>query len=279
MEAKPKNKSAPLFEKAVVAWMKYDPFVALAVQNDNLVRRDIMLNLLGAEVASRHFGAFPPRRPGDGPIYPETVRNEILAALHDPNKRTRLIAKLIFWATDPRINNRNDKSHLTRMQITSDLLGPIWFNATLKQEETIILGLKFLLAGKPTAGGSRGEQSYIVRKNLLMKVIDLLIQNQKFIINKTIKETEEKMRVHLLRQIQQLQGEKHTTPVFDSETRLKTHKLVKEKFPLRHDIVKQLEEIVAFFVACNSPYLRAIAKDGLAKLKEIRHPFTLTAKD
>lgn len=268
-----------MFEKAVAAWMKYDPFVALAVQNDNLVRRDIMLNLLGSEAASRHFGAFPPRRPGAGPIYPETVRNEIMSALHDPNKRTKLIAKLIFWATDPGVNNRNDKSHLTRLQITSDLLGPIFFNATPKQEETVIIGLKYLLAGKPTGSGAGGEQSYIVRKNLLLKVIDLLIQNQKFIINKAIKETEEKMRVHLLRQIQELRGEKHTTPVFDSDLHLKTQKLVKEKFPLPRETVKQLEEIVDFFVSGNSPYLRAIAKDGLAKIKEIRRPLTLTAKD
>lgn len=276
MESKAKKSKAPLFEKAVVAWMKYDPFVALVVGNDHRVRRDVMLNLLGREAAIRHFGAFPQLSPEDGPIFPETVRNAVTSSLGDPKQRSRLIAELIYWATDPGINNRYIKSHLTRLQIVSDLLGPVFFNATPKQEEAIMMGLKYMLAKKPTTIAVPGEQSYTVLEEMLCRVIELLVHNQKVIINKAISEAEEKMRIHLLRQIQELRGEKHTTPTFSSDLITRTQKLIKEKFPLRQATVKHLEEILDFYLSCKWSELQAIAKDGITTIREIRKPLTLT---
>ena len=276
MKAGPKTEKAPLFEKAVVAWMKHDPLVAIVVHNDDRIRRDVMLNLLGQKAVARHFGEFPQLKSEDGPIFPETVRNEIAPSLHDPKKRTVMIGKLIYWATDIGINNRYINSHLTRQQIVSDLLGPVFFNATPKQEETIMMGLKYMLVHKKTTIGVAGEQSYVVLQEMLSRVIELLVHNQRVIVNNAVSEAEQKMRVHLLRQIQDLRGEKHTAPVFAAELKTRAQKLMKEKFPLKAGTVGHLEEILQFFSTSKLPELQSIAKDGTTTIREIRKPLILT---
>lgn len=271
------KKKNPIFEKAVAAWLKYDPFVNLVVRSDDRTRRDVMLNLLGPGAAIRHFGKFPQLKPEAGPIYPETVRNTVDASVQDPKKRSMLIKKLIFWASNPGVNNRYLDSHRTRVQIVSSLLGQVFFNSTPIQEDMTLKGLQYLLADKPAIKVA-GEKSYEVNEMLLTRVIDLLVHNQKAILNKAISEVEEKMRVHLLRQIQDLRGVRHAIPAFE-DTKFTYRQIPKEKFPLRHETSRQLEEILEFYEESEWPELRARAKEADKTIREIRKPLTLTSQN
>lgn len=279
MKKNKKKAKLPLFEKAVASWLRYDPFVKVAVRNADEIRRDVMLNILGKSAAIRHFGKFPPRRPDYGPIYPSQVRETTEEALKNLKRRTQLIKKMIFWATDPGVNDRYIKSHLTRIQIVSSLLGPIFIHATVEQEKLILDGLKYMLAQKQTVLDVRGEQSFEVHEAVLEKVSDLLIHNQKVIISKAIGEAEEKMRVHLLKQIQELKGKKQTAIYSVPEMQgLARHKIVKEKFPLRKETVKQLEDILRFYMESKWPRLRLSVKQSYDVIRKIRRPLTLTSE-
>lgn len=278
MKKKHKQKK-PILEKAFVAWLKYDPFVSIIVRKDDVSRRNVMLNLLGKDAAQRHFGKFPTKKPKYGPIYPETVRIAVNESIQDAQKRDELITKLIFWATDSEINNIYIKSHLTRIQIITSLLGPIFFHATAKQEKNLLKGIKFMLVKKQTSIGLHGEQSYYVHEVLLNRIGDILVHNQKVIINKAVREAEEKMRVHLLRQIQELRGEKHTSSIYNLDLKTKINRIVKEKFPLKKESTKHLEEMLKFYTKCQWPELQAKAIASQNKVLEIRKPLTLTSPD
>lgn len=276
---KNKKQKSTLTEKAFITWLRYDPLVSVIVGNDDRIRRDVMLNLLGTKATQRHFGQFPPRKPEEGPIYPSTVREAIEKSLQDGKKRSKLIKDLVFWATDPATNNHYIKSHLTRKQIVTSLLGPLFFHATANQEESILKGLKYMLVKKQTAIGVPGEQSFEVNHLLLDRITDILIHNQKVIINKAVTEAEEKMRVHLLRQIQNLRGEKLTTPYLSKSLKTSLKKIVKEKFPLSEQSVKHFEEMLEFYTHSKWPELAHRAHVAKEKIVEIRKPLTLTAQD
>jgi len=276
---KNKKKTVKFLEKAIVAWLKYDPLISIVVKNDDEVRRDVMLNLLGPKAAVEHFGKFPPRKPGMGTIYPQTVREVVNQSLNDSKERTELIKKLVYWATDPEINGLYIDSHLSRIQIVNSLLGPIFFNSNANQEDLICKGLKYLLVKKQTSIGKPGEQSYEVHDVLLGKIIEILVHNQKVIINKAVKEAEEKMRVHLLRQIQELRGERATTVTYGLDLKVKVSKIVKEKFPLRSETVQHFEEMLEFYAHSSWPTFSIEAQDAKKKLLEIRKPLTLTSEE
>jgi hypothetical protein len=279
MKKKKKKIKTPILEKAVAAWLKYDPFVKIAVRNDDEVRRDVMLNLLGSESAIRHFGKFPPRKHNYGPILPQMVREAADEALKNPEKRTHLIKKMIYWATDPGVNNRYIKSYLTRIQIITSLLGPLFIHADAGQEDLILNGLKYMLVRKTTALDDRGEQSFQVHEAVLDRVAELLIHNQKVIIGKAIAETEEKMRVHLLKQIQEIKGKKTSTIYSIPELQSTIgQQIIKEKFPLRKRAVNHLEEILEFYLEGNFPELRMKAEESYDLIREIRKPLTLTSE-
>lgn len=274
-----KKEKRVFFEKAVVTWLQYDPFVKIVIGKSDRMRRDIMLNLLGSEVAAKHFGDFPPLKPQHGPIFPQIVRDQVDKNLQDAKKRSQLIKKLIYWATDPNINNRYSESHQTRIQIISSLLGPIFFHSDPKQENMILAGLKFMLSEKKAKINIPGEQSLEVHEMLLDKIIDLLVHNQKVIINKAMSEAEDKMKVNLLRQIQELKGDKHTPAYTMLDKRIKRRKIIKEKFPLRHDITKELLEILEFYENSKWFELKSRAKLAHDTIREIRKPLTLTDQE
>lgn len=269
-------KKSLLVERLVATWLKYDPFVRLVVRNEHESRRDVMLNLLGPQAARRHFGQFPPKIAGQGVIFPSTVRKVVARSINDPQSRLQLILKLIHWATDPYINNRYIKSHLTRMQIVRSLLGTVFFRASHDEEQEIMKGLQYLLTKKNPLTGDQGEQSNEVLSLLLDRVSDLLVYNQRVIVTKAISEAEEHMRAGLLRQIQNLGGEKHTSPFFWPEmSKTRGHEL-REKFPLPQDTSRLMEDILVFFTVCNRPDLAERALTTAKTLDDIRHPLTLT---
>jgi len=279
-KANKKAGKASVVDKAFAAWLKYDPLVSAVVKNDDNTRRDIMLNILGTQAAMRHFGKFPPRKAYEGPIFPDLVRREVEASIDDQAKRTRLVKTLIRWATDPQVNNRYIRSHLTRIQIVRSLLGPVFFNATKSQEDLLLKGLKFMIAKKMTVIGELGEQSADVHDVLLERVSEILIHNQKVIIKKAVSEAEEKMRVHLMRQIQEMRGEKHASSFVSSDLKNKVRYIVKEKFPLSPEAVRHLEDMLEFYLNQDKwPYLSELALNAQEKILELRKPLTLTARD
>ncbi|MCH7951871.1 hypothetical protein IH980_03990 [Patescibacteria group bacterium] len=268
-----------ILEKVVASWLKYDPLISVVVKNDEHMRRDVMLNLIGPGAAARHFGKFKALKPEDGPIYPNLVREAVDGAINNTGERKKLIKKLVFWATDPGVNNRYIKSHLTRIQIVMSLLGPIFFRASAKEDDLILKGLKYMAAQKPTTIGIPGERSLEVHEVLLTRVIDMLMHNQKVIISKTMSEAEEKMRVQLMRQVQELRGKKYSTPLFVSDLKATRQQWVKEKFPLRQDSVSHLEDLLRFYSHCTWPELQFKATQATQKIREMRKPFTLTSQD
>lgn len=268
-----------LYERLVASWLKHDPFVSLVVKNDDRTRRDIMLNIVGPQAAMIHFGKFPPRTVEEGPIVPNIVRQEVQASLDDDGKRTQLVMKLIRWATDASVNNRYIKSHLTRIQIVRSLLGPIFFRATAKQEDLLLRGLKFMIAKKTTVIDKPGEQSSDVHDVVLECASDTLIYHQKVIINKALTEVEEKMRVQLLRQIQEIRGKKNLSQYYSQEVTKNVRKIIKEKFPLRRETARHFEEILDFYRTQNRwPYLQEEAVKVFLKIQQLRNPLTLTAQ-
>lgn len=275
--SKPKKEQPEghLVEKAFVSWLRYDPLVSLVVRGDDRLRRDVMLNLLGPEAAERYFGKLPPRSPEDGPIYPSIVRDIVNHSLTKPDERTATIEKLLFWATDAQVNNRYIKSHLTRIQIVESLLGPLFLHATSSQEENLIRGLKFMLVGKQTVTGERGEQSPEVHEVVLDRVSQILIHNQQVIINKAVGEAEEKMRVHLLRQIQELRGEKASIQTFTWDRSKPGIRMPIEKFPLRRETSKHLDEVLEFYCQSRWLHLQDKAKATRLRLEELRMPLTV----
>jgi len=279
-KANKKAGKASVVDKAFAAWLKYDPLVSAVVKNDDNTRRDIMLNILGTQAAMRHFGKFPPRKAYEGPIFPDLVRREVEASIDDQAKRTRLVKTLVRWATDPSVNNRYIRSHLTRIQIVRSLLGPVFFNATKAQEDLLLKGLKFMIAKKMTVIGELGEQSADVHDVLLERISEILIHNQKVIIKKAVSEAEEKMRVHLMRQIQEMRGEKHPSSFVSSDLKNKVRFIVKEKFPLSPEAVRHLEDMLEFYLNQDKwPYLSELALNAQEKILELRKPLTLTARD
>ena len=279
-KANKKTRKATVVDKAFAAWLKYDPLVSAIVKNDDNTRRDVMLNILGTQAAMRHFGKFPPRKAYEGPIFPDLVRREVEASIDDQAKRTRLIKTLIRWATDPQVNNRYIRSHLTRIQIVRSLLGQVFFNATKSQEDLLLKGLKFMIAKKMTVIGELGEQSADVHDVLLERISEILIHNQKVIIKKAVSEAEEKMRVHLMRQIQEMRGEKHPSSFVRSDLKNKVRFIVKEKFPLSPEAVRHLEDMLEFYLNQDKwPYLSELALNAQEKILELRKPLTLTARD
>ena len=279
-KANKKTRKATVVDKAFAAWLKYDPLVSAIVKNDDNTRRDVMLNILGTQAAMRHFGKFPPRKAYEGPIFPDLVRIEVEASIDDQAKRTRLIKTLIRWATDPQVNNRYIRSHLTRIQIVRSLLGQVFFNATKSQEDLLLKGLKFMIAKKMTVIGELGEQSADVHDVLLERISEILIHNQKVIIKKAVSEAEEKMRVHLMRQIQEMRGEKHPSSFVSSDLKNKVRFIVKEKFPLSPEAVRHLEDMLEFYLNQDKwPYLSELALNAQEKILELRKPLTLTARD
>src|SRR3989344_1137867 len=279
-KANKKTRKATVVDKAFAAWLKYDPLVSAIVKNDDNTRRDVMLNILGTQAAMRHFGKFPPRKAYEGPIFPDLVRREVEASIDDQAKRTRLIKTLIRWATDPQVNNRYIRSHLTRIQIVRSLLGQVFFNATKSQEDLLLKGLKLMIAKKMTVIGELGEQTADVHDVLLERISEILIHNQKVIIKKAVSEAEEKMRVHLMRQIQEMRGEKHPSSFVSSDLKNKVRFIVKEKFPLSPEAVRHLEDMLEFYLNQDKwPYLSELALNAQEKILELRKPLTLTARD
>ncbi len=274
-----KISKSTIIDRAFASWIKKDPLVRIVVSNNDAVRRDIMLNLLGEEAVRHHFKKFPPRKPGQGPIYPSIVRDEVQKNLLDVTLRTSLIRKLIYWATDREVNNRFIDSHLARIQIVQNLLGPIFFHSTLKQEGIILKGLKFMLVKKNTSIGKPGEQSVDVHNILLARISEMLIHNQKVIINKAVSEAEERMRAHLMKQIQEMRGKKSSSQYTGPDMKKSVNTIIKEKFPLKEESRKHLEDMLEYYAECNWPEIKRQAEQTKLKMLDIRKPLTLTSQE
>src|SRR4030042_3649336 len=157
-------------------------------------------------------------------------------------------------------------------------MGAIFFHSNPSQEDMIFKGLKYMLVNKKTVIGERGEQSLEVHQVLVERISEMLIHNQKVIINAAVREAEEKMRIHLIRQIQDLRGRKSGSEYISPELKRSVRQVVHEKFPLRAPIREHLEDMLEFYTETSFPEVRSYALKEKMRLEEIRKPLTLTGE-
>lgn len=239
------EEKSPLTEKLVTLWLKHDPFVRFVAKDNEEIRRDTMLALLGEKAAARYMKgkSLPPRILI---VTPKHIRDQEQEFLEHPPKRSEIIHQLVHWGSDERINQENPESYNTRVQIIHSLMGPLFMNANENQEKLIVEGLKVLAVTKTTNMGKQGELSPLVHQEILSKVADILRYHHVILENRAQKQAEMAMRAHLLKTIQGLKAKKHHG-YYTADDAAARQKIIASKFPLKEDTYQGLKNILRHY--------------------------------
>lgn len=160
------------------------------------------------------------------------------------HKRKEVINTLIFWATDPAINQYNIESYKTRSAIVDSLLNFIFQNSLTDESIIILNGLKKIVFSRVTYLGAKGEPSPIVHDAIIAGVGHLLTAHYSELVRQRDEKLDKLTKIKLIKEIKK--ADKDTGSLAFSGTPRQDDEY-KHQFPLEPKYAQLLLKILKHY--------------------------------
>jgi len=156
-------------------------------------------------------------------------------------KRKQILEELVFWATDPKINQFNTESYKTRSEIIDSFLNTIFQNSLKSEADYIFSALQKIVFSRITYLGAKGEPSPIVHDIIISSVGRLLSLHLSELVRLRDEKLEKLTKIKLIKEIKKADKDRGSL-AFSGE--FKENEEFKQKFPLPDEHAKLLIKII-----------------------------------
>lgn len=194
-------------------WLRFDPIIYLTFRKDWTPRYEFMANIFGEKdtdvFLAHRVKLVKARNKKLTPIILIShIDKEIDKFMHlNPakkaarKKKLAIIANLLFWATDKKINENNIDSYKTRAAIIDALTGIIFQNSLNSETELIFQGLKEISFSRITYLGAKGELSPVVHQAIISGVARILTAHVYEVVRARDEKLDKLTKVRLIKEI------------------------------------------------------------------------------